>query len=96
VDGWNRGVKFLNQNRPCEAHTRPEKNLERYAEIKPGPRSGPRLLCGPTKNSAFFLFYIKKIKISKYMSILKYFKTTPGRPMGATGPKCNFVSSNLQ
>ena len=25
------------------------------------------------------------------MSFLKYFKTTPGRPMGgATGPKCNF------
>ena len=24
------------------------------------------------------------------MSVLKYFKTTPGRPMGATGPKCNF------
>ena len=30
------------------------------------------------------------------MSILKYFKTTPGRPMGATGPRCNFFSSNLQ
>ena len=90
VDGWNRGVKFLNQNRPCEAHTRPEKNLERYAEIKPGPRSGPRLLCGPTKNSAFFFFIFKKIKILKYMSVLKYFKTTLGRPMGATCPSYNF------
>ena len=27
------------------------------------------------------------------MSVLKYFKNTPGRP---TGPKCNFFSSNLQ
>ena len=24
------------------------------------------------------------------MSILKYFKNTPGRPPRATGPKCNF------
>ena len=24
------------------------------------------------------------------MSILKYFKNTPGRPHRATGPKCNF------
>ena len=30
------------------------------------------------------------------MSILKYFKNTPGRPPRATGPKCNFFSSNLQ
>ena len=30
------------------------------------------------------------------MSVLKYFKTIPGRPMGATCPKCNFFSSNLQ
>ena len=30
------------------------------------------------------------------MSVLKYFKNTPGRPHRATGPKCNFFSSNLQ
>ena len=31
------------------------------------------------------------------MSVLKYFKTTPRSPYGgATGPKCNFFSSNLQ
>ena len=30
------------------------------------------------------------------MSVLKYFKNTPGRPDRATGPKCNFFSSNLQ
>ena len=24
------------------------------------------------------------------MSVLKNFKNTPGRPMGATGPRCNF------
>ena len=30
------------------------------------------------------------------MSILKYFKTTPVALWGATGPKCNFFSSNLQ
>ena len=30
------------------------------------------------------------------MSVLKNFKNTPGRPMGATGPRCNFFSSNLQ
>jgi len=24
------------------------------------------------------------------MSVLKNFKTNPGRPMGATGPRCNF------
>ena len=29
------------------------------------------------------------------MSVLKNFKNTPGRPMGATGPSCNFFSSNL-
>ena len=30
------------------------------------------------------------------MSVLKYFKNTPGRPHRSTGPKCNFFSSNLQ
>ena len=25
------------------------------------------------------------------MSVLKYFKNTPGRPHRATGPKCNFI-----
>ena len=29
------------------------------------------------------------------MSVLQYFKNTPGRPHMATGPKCNFFS-NLQ
>ena len=29
------------------------------------------------------------------MSVLKNFKTTPGRPMGVTGPRCNFFL-NLQ
>ena len=30
------------------------------------------------------------------MSVLKYFKNTPGRPHRATGLKCNFFSSNSQ
>ena len=30
------------------------------------------------------------------MSVLQYFKNTPGRPHRATGPKCNFFSSNSQ
>ena len=30
------------------------------------------------------------------MSVLKYFKTTPGRSHRATCPNCNFFSSNLQ
>ena len=30
------------------------------------------------------------------MSVLENFKIYAGRPMGATGLKCNFFSSNLQ
>ena len=44
----------------------------------------------------FSFLYLKKSKFQKYMSILKNLKNTPGRPMGATGPSCNFFSSNLQ
>jgi len=44
----------------------------------------------------FFFFILKKIKISKiYVCFENFQKIYPVRPMGATGPKCNF-SSNLQ
>ena len=41
-------------------------------------------------DALFSFLYLKKSKFQKYMSVLKYFKTTPGRPMGATRPRCNF------
>ena len=45
----------------------------------------------PLVRGTFFFFIFKKIlKFQKYISVLKNFKNTPGRPMGATGPRCNF------
>ena len=38
----------------------------------------------------FSFLYLKKLKFQKYISVLKNFKTTSGRPMEATGSKCNF------
>ena len=36
----------------------------------------------PIRPGVFSFLYLKKSKFQKYMSVLKYFKTTPGRPMG--------------
>ena len=47
--------------------------------------------------AVFSFLYLKKIKFQKYMSVLKYFKNIPRSPSHrATGPKCNFFSSNSQ
>ena len=35
----------------------------------------------------FSFLYLKKSKFQKYMSVLKYFKTTSGRPMGGDRPQ---------
>jgi len=44
----------------------------------------------------FSFLYLKKIKISKIYVRFEKFQNYPGRPMWATGPRCNFFSLNLQ
>ena len=53
---------------------------------------------GCVRARRFFLFYIlKKIKISKIYVRFEIFQNYPRSPYGgATCPKCNFFSSNLQ
>ena len=47
--------------------------------------------------AVFSFLYLKKLKFQKYMSVLENFKNIPRSPSHrATGPKCNFFSSNLQ
>ena len=36
----------------------------------------------PLAGASFSFLYLKKSKFQKYMSVLKNFKNTPGRPMG--------------
>ena len=57
-----------------------------------------RVRVRPAGPSGFcFFIFKKKLKFQKYMSILKNFKNIPRSPSHrATGPKCNFFSSNLQ
>ena len=49
------------------------------------------------KSGIFFFFIFKKIKISKIYVRFEIFQNYhPVALWGATGPKCNFFSSNLQ
>jgi len=43
----------------------------------------------------FSFLYLKKIKISKIYVRFEKFQNYPGRPMWATGPRCNFFFFNF-